>query len=393
MSTVEMPTPSALAERTAHIIPVLREHAVWGEEHRRLHDEVVDAMADAGVLKLRLPERFGGYAADARTTHSVLAELGKGDGSAAWVATVWAMGTWMMGFFPDETQEEVFSTPDVRIGGIISPTAMAVPVDGGVVVNGQWRFNSGALQSHWNTNAAVVARPDGTHEPVMLAVPMPDVEVIDDWHTTGLRASGSVTTVARDLFVPDHRVLPLGPVLAGVHPKQVGAASPAHRVPFMPVACATVGAPAIGLAEAALSLFLERLPGRKITYTDYEEQREAPITHLQLGEARTLADEAAFHLDRNAEIVDRKSVAGEQWTVEERARVRLGLGAGALRAKQAVELLKTASGGSSIYHDAPIQRVERDMHAMHLHAILHPNTNFELYGRVLSGLGPNTVYL
>jgi hypothetical protein len=62
-------------------------------------------------------------------------------------------------------------------------------------------------------------------------------------------------------------------------------------------------------------------------------------------------------------------------------------------AKEAVDILAGASGGSSIYSDVPIQRIARDIQAVNLHALMHPNTNTELYGRVLCGLEPNTLYL
>ena len=62
-------------------------------------------------------------------------------------------------------------------------------------------------------------------------------------------------------------------------------------------------------------------------------------------------------------------------------------------AKQAVDIFATASGGSSIYRDVPIQRISRDVNAVNLHALMHPDTNDELYGRVLCGLEPNTLYV
>ena len=62
-------------------------------------------------------------------------------------------------------------------------------------------------------------------------------------------------------------------------------------------------------------------------------------------------------------------------------------------ARSAALLLQEASGASSIHEDVPIQRIVRDVQALALHGILNPNTNLELYGRVLCGLEPNTVML
>jgi alkylation response protein AidB-like acyl-CoA dehydrogenase len=270
---------------------------------------------------------------------------------------------------------------------------MAKSVDGGLVVNGKWSFNTGAQQSHWNTNAAVLAHPNGEFEPIMIAIPSSDLMIVDDWHTAGLRGSGSVTSIAQDVFVPQERVLSMGPVLAGQHRSVLNADSPIFKAPFMPTACATVSATALGLAKAAKEAFFERLPGRKITYTSYENQAEAPLTHLQVAEATTKIDEAEFHANRMADLIDTLGPTDHEWTIEERARVRLDMGAVAQRAKEAVDILNTASGGSSIYQSVPIQRIERDVQTLNLHAIMHPNTNLELYGRILCGLEPNTHYI
>ncbi|MBB4918858.1 acyl-CoA dehydrogenase family protein [Streptosporangium saharense] len=393
MEITEAPSREELVRRASELVPLLQKNALWAEENRRLPEESIEALTEAGILKMRVPTRYGGHESDMGTVVEVLAELARGDGSHSWTVAVWAISTWMVGLFPDEVQDEVFSTPDVRVSGILSPTAVAVPVDGGVVLNGKWSFNTGSQQSHWNTNAAVLATGDGGYEPIMVAIPLPDLRVIDDWYTSGLRGSGSVTTVAQDLFIPQQRVLSMGPVLQGRISSKLNANSPIFRAPFMPTACTTVGATALGLAKAARDAFFERLPGRKISYTAYDSQKDAPLTHLQVAEAVTKIDEAEFHAFRAASLVDTKGPTGEPWTLEERARIRLDLGAVCQRAKEAVDILNTASGGSSIYSSVPIQRIERDVQTLNLHAIMHPNTNLELYGRILCGLEPNTVYL
>jgi 3-hydroxy-9,10-secoandrosta-1,3,5(10)-triene-9,17-dione monooxygenase len=393
MDITETPTRTSLGRLARELVPLLKKNALAAEEARRLPEDNIGALTDAGILKMRVPVRYGGLESDMTTVVDVISELGRGCGSTAWTVAVWTISSWMVGLFPDEVQDEVFATPDVRVCGILSPTAVAAPVEGGYIVNGKWSFNSGAQQSHWNTNAAVIAHPDGQFEPVMIVVPTSDLIIVDDWFTAGLKASGSVSTIAKDLFVPANRVLSMGPVLQGQHSSVLNADSPIYKAPFMPTACTTVAAAALGLAKAGKDAFFERLPGRKITYTSYETQSEAPLTHLQVAEAQVKIDEAEFHAYRAASMLDDNNAEGKQWTLEERARARLDMGAVCQRTKEAVDILNTASGGSSIYQSVPIQRIERDVQTLNLHAIMHPNTNLELYGRVLCGLEPNTHYI
>jgi alkylation response protein AidB-like acyl-CoA dehydrogenase len=393
MLMTEVPTRDELVRRVSELAPALQGKAAWAEENRRLHDESIEALAGAGVFKMRAPTRYGGYESDTRTLVDVATELARADGATSWIASVYWIPTWMASLFPDEVQDEVFSTPDVRVCGTLSPTAMAAPADGGIVVNGKWGFITGALHAQWQEVVAILAGPDSEPAPVVGLVPMSELQIVDDWHTSGLKGTGSVSTVAQDVFIPAERVLPLGAIVQGESASKTNADSPIYRAPLLPVASASSVGTMVGLAKGARDAFFERLPGRKITYTDYTSQSEAPITHLQVAAAVMKIDEAEFHAHRLAGVVDGKGAEGAAWTLEERARARADLGAVCRLSKEAVDILADASGGSSIYTDVPIQRIARDVQAVTMHALMHPDTNAELYGRVLCGLNPNSQYI
>lgn len=393
VESTQAPSRAELVRRASEMVALLQKHAKWTEENRRLHDDVVDAMAEAGIFKLRTPVRYGGYESDTRTLVEVASELGRGDGSSSWVASVYWIPTWMTCQFPDEVQDEVFSTPNVRVCGTLSPSAMATPVDGGVKVNGKWGFISGALHAHWQEIIAILVPPEGEPYPVMALVPLSDLLIVDDWYTGGLKGTGSVSTVAQDLFIPRERVLPLPEILQERYASEKNADRPIYRPPLLPVASASSVGTLIGLARGAKETFFKRLPNRKITYTSYESQREAPLTHLQVAEASQKIDQAELIANRLATTVDTKGVDGSPWKLEERVRARADLGTVVQLAREAVDIFATASGGGSIYNDVPIQRIARDVQAVSLHALMHPNTNAELYGRVLCGLEPNTLYI
>ena len=389
-----IPSRDELVARAASLVPLLRKHARWNEENRRLHDEVVDALADAGIFRMRVPARFGGFETDTRTLNDVMVQIGRGDGATAWTASVWSIPGWMVGMFPEEAQQEVYSTPDVRVCGTLSPSASAAPVEGGVVVNGRWGFISGALHSHWQEVLAMAPTPDGKGMwPIVALVPLSDLTTVDDWHTAGLCGSGSVTTIAQNVFVPQHRIIPLPALLQGQSASPFNADVPMYRSPLVGVANASSAGTVIGMAKAALEYFVERAGERKITYTDYAHQSDAPVTHLHVAEATLKIDEASFHAERMTALVDAKGRTGEPWTLEERARTRADIGAVCRLGKEVVDTLSLASGGSSIYTDVPMQRLARDMYVVNMHALNVPETNFELYGRILCGLEPNTQYI
>lgn len=393
MLPIEIPSKQRLVEQAAQLGPILRKNARWAEENRRLHDDTIEALAEAGVFKLRTPARYGGYEADTQTLVDVAAEIGRVDGAPSWVASVYWIPTWMTGLFPDPVQDEVFSTPNVRVCGTLSPTATAAPAEGGVILNGKWGFISGAHHAHWQEIVAVLLTPDSEPMPIMALVPMSDLQIIDDWYTHGLQGTGSVSTVAEGVFVPQERILPLPMVLQGESASQQNASTAMYRAPLLPVASASSVGTLVGLAKGARDAFMESLPNRKITYTSYTNQAEAPLTHLQVAEATMKIDQAEFHAHRLAALVDGKCAEGSPWSIEERARARGDMGAVGALAKDAVDIFGRASGGSSVYDGVLIQQIQQDMHAASLHALMHPDTNTELYGRVLCGLGPNTLYI
>jgi alkylation response protein AidB-like acyl-CoA dehydrogenase len=382
-----------LVGRAAGLAPLLDEHARWSDENRRLHDDVVAALADGGFFRLRKPARYGGREISARTLVAIGAALGRGDAAAGWVTSIYTIPAWMAGVFPDHVQDEVFADPDVRICGTLSPSGHAEPVDGGYRLTGKWGFISGALHAQWQEIIAMTPTPDGGMQPLMALVPLSDLEIVDDWHVAGLRGSGSVSTAASEVFVPAERTMPLVDVLTQQYRSQANADSVMYRTPLMPVtAAATVGT-LLGMAQGAMDVFVRRMPERSITYTEYATQRDAPVTHLQLAEAALKTDQAEFHSFRIADVLDAKTRAGESWTLRERARSRADVGMVSALAKDAVDVLASASGGSSLYDDAAMQRINRNVQATNLHALIYPTTAFELYGRVLSGLDANTLYV
>jgi alkylation response protein AidB-like acyl-CoA dehydrogenase len=394
MSTVAIPSRDELVGRVSEIAPVLLANAAWSVENRRLHEETVKALTDVGVFRMRIPRRYGGYESDARTMVEVADAIAQRDGSAAWVVACSWVATWSVGLYPDEVQAQVFENPDVQACATIGPgSAIAVPVDGGILVNGSWPCISGALSSQWQQVAAIFLDPAGEPYPVMGPVPISELEVHDDWDTSGLRGSGSVSTTAKDLFIPQERILPAPAVINSQSASVLNADVPMYRAPFIATASAATVGVVIGMAKAIRDAFFERLPGRQLAYTLGPSQAESSVTHLRIAEAVLKIDEAEFHAHRLADLVDSKSASGDAWELTERARARVDEGAAVRLTNEAAESLAASSGGSSAYTKVPIGRVLNDLRTVSLHAMMVPDVNYELYGRVLAGQEPNTYYI
>lgn len=379
-----------LLDRTRALVPALTEQATAAEQARHVLPETYDALAEAGVFKMCVPGRFGGYEADFETQCDVLATIAVGCPSSSWVATIFSAMAWLAATLPDEAQEEILSDGDPRISGGLSPTGTAAPTSGGVTLNGSWPFNTGNFGAKWSVVNALRPLDDGEGVmPTCVLVPCRDLTALDDWHASGMAATGSCTVVAEDVFVPQHRTYPLPLMIEAQYPAdRHNAANPYFNLPLASMLIVNAAGTPAGIARGAYESFMERLPGRAITYTAYDDKAAAPVTHLQVGEAAMRIHSADAHMRRAAALLDDNP--GEPLTLEQRVRARAHVSHSTGEARAAVDLLFFASGASSIQQHVPIQRYQRDIQALANHALMHPQTAVELYGRVLCGLEPNT---
>ena len=77
------PSRKKLIERAAALVPALRERAIKTEELRRIPDENIADLKDAGLWRILRPECYGGYITDFGAMIDVSIELGRGCASTA----------------------------------------------------------------------------------------------------------------------------------------------------------------------------------------------------------------------------------------------------------------------------------------------------------------------
>ncbi|WP_282697076.1 acyl-CoA dehydrogenase family protein [Streptomyces sp. CC208A] len=383
----------SVLEAVRAIVPTLRENGEKSEDQRWILDENIELLEKAGVFRMATPERFGGLDLSLADQARVIAEISRGCPSTGWVTMVWTTSAWTATLYPDRAQEEIFAGGDVRISSAFAPTGKVVPVEGGYRISGTWRFNTGCRGADWNFTAAMLEHPDGSSEEVMAIVPMSEMTIADDWHVSAGAATGSCTTTIEDVFVPAHHVVTFEEVMFSATGDRSNTGATGRNYGLLSFVMAECAAVFIGIARGAYELFLERLPGRGITYTQWEDQSRHPLTQVQVATAANKITAAESMAEVWLKLLQERADAGEQPTLEEKAVVRGQANFAAQLAKEAVELLYTASGGSVIQRGVPFQRFHRDIQGFSLHALVQVNANLELQGRVLLGLEPETDFL
>lgn len=390
-----MPDHDEIVERAANLAPSLGARAAEAEQLRRLPDANVRELQGAGLFKILQARRYGGYQMSLHTHVDAIAAVARGCGSTAWCMGVMHAHSWLMGSFPQAAQEETYGAkPDTLISAVIAPRGKAELAEGGYRLSGFWPFASGCQHAHWLLLGAQVFDRDGAVvDEADLLVPIADIVIRDDWNVVGLRGTGSCSIIAKDVFVPRHRSLSLPALIDGNTPGAGLHEGSLYKSAAVPVLALALAPPALGMAEAALAAFQERLPGREIAYTDHLIQRDNATTHRQVAAAASRIHVARLLLHRCVDDIEAAAERGAMMEFATRARIRMDCARAVRECLEAVEPLFLACGGSGIGEANPVQRAWRDLHAVNMHGLLALETNEEMYGRVLLGLEPNTALI
>ncbi len=376
-----------LLARIRVLQPMLERNAPATEAARRVGEENIEALRAAGVFKIMVPRRFGGLETDIRTKIEVAREVARGCGSSAWVTSLMNVCSFFTGLASAETQQDIWgANPEARIAGVFNASATSRKVEGGYIVSGRWPWSSGCLHADWAMLGIPVVDADGrTIDEALAFMPMSELTIEDTWFTAGMRGSGSNTTVAEEVFVPEHRLVSIPAVLAGTPPTPYMDEA-LYRSGFVPVAALILVGPQLGLCSRALEYVLEMAPRRRIAYTVYTRQTDSPSFQLNMAKAATLVDTAHLFAYRAADLIDEAAREGRPLTYLERARVRMDVGHTVTMARDAIDVLMSSHGASSFADFNPLQRIWRDCETASRHAVAGPDIAAEIYGRALLGI-------
>jgi len=369
-----------LLERAAALVPRLRERALETEQLRRLPQATVDDLRASGLIRLGVPDRFGGLGIDYDLAYDVAAELGRGCGASAWCYSLWAVHAWMVGQMPEQAQTEFFAAgPDVLCSSSFASTSSvrSEPCDKGMRLSGRWEFSSGSNAAEWFLL--------GTGQPALLAlVPRSDVEVLETWYASGLCGSGSHDVVVQDAFVPSHRLVNID--RAGIddctgwelHQRLT------YRVPLRVMLAWDLVAPLLGIVQGAVEEFVRRIQAGETA--EYIARSE--VIQFRLAEASAELDAARILLRHRVDWVLAKARRGETFSELERATVARDRAFVVKLCMQSINCLFDVSGGHALFLSEPLQRAHRDAQAAAHRASLTLEIIGPMYGRAALGTRP-----
>jgi alkylation response protein AidB-like acyl-CoA dehydrogenase len=385
---MEMQQASTATEQTLAAVralePDIRRAADEIEAQRRLPPMLARSLMEAGIFRMGVPGVYGGPEIDPMGQVRVVEELSRIEGSVGWLSMISSAGSFLAAFLAPPLAEKLFAPVDSVVAGNLRPPQRADLVAGGYRVSGRFRFGSGCQHASVMACGCVVYkngvpelnRRGEPHMRVML-VPVSKVTIVDVWHTTGMRGTGSNDYLVDNVFVPFEE----SPSMA----EPPACPGPLYRFPQMYLV-SHAGVP-LGIGRSALDFVIELstrkeiTPGKGLLRDDTQVQETIAWAEAHLGAARCFVYGTLEDLWASLK-------RGERPTPRQRANYRLMITYSHQAAKQVISTLYDLAATSSIFR---ANRLERDMRDI-LTACQHRVVHLKMYrpaGRLLLGLDPD----
>lgn len=347
-----------VASVARELAPVFAERATAADENDSFVAENYHALKDAGLVEAAVPVELGGGGASIGELADMLRTIAHSCGSTA---LAFSMHTHQVAIPAWRWRHQKVSAVEPLLrrvakdriillssGGSdwIGGSGTAEKVEGGYRVTARKVFTSGAAAGDLLMTGAVLAGDNQPDTVIHFAAPMkaPEVKVLDNWRTLGMRGTGSNDVMIDGLFVPD----------AGVSfSRKAGEWHPVFQV-IATLAFPLVYAAYLGVAESAraIALGLARHKPATRDVVNLAGRMETALRAAQLAH-RHMVETA----ERNAPSAD---------SVNE---VMIGRTLVARNAIETVELAMELAGGAGFHRSNGLERRFRDIQGARFHPL------------------------
>jgi 3-hydroxy-9,10-secoandrosta-1,3,5(10)-triene-9,17-dione monooxygenase len=369
-------TPADVIARAHAIAPGLVERQAETEARTYYAQDTHEQFRQAGLYRILVPRRYGGYEFGAETFIRVSMALARGCPSTGWMylfgaAHALAVAT----LFGEQAQAELFAAGDFICPATVAPAGRAQRApDGGWILNGTWTYCSGAPYATHFVGHTLVPQDDGPPAPLLFIAPRDRWKMLDDWGAQlGLKGSGSHSVSIVDGHIPEHYALPTHLSLVNVTDGTPGRAlhgNPEYGGGPLSFMLLTFGALAVGMAQGALDAYEELMQSRMTSFLPIVPRVQDPDFQYRYGEATgIIATAEAAMVNAIQQWSELCARGAEAFTREQDLKLATISREVVRLSWRAVEgqLFPTA-GSSAVRHGERIERVWRDLSMVHSHA-------------------------
>ena len=373
MTAVATAADTVLA--AAGFVPELRERSAEIDGLRQLPQDLAVSLAEAGFYRTLVPPALGGLGLSPSAAAHVCETLAAGNASAAWCTFIGTTSQIMFAALEPAQLDEMLADPNVITAGVFAPSGRAVPAAGpgeasGYTVTGRWAWASGCRNAEWISGGVQIDRPGGATGPAGPGAEAKalgraffrpgEIDILDDWHTGGLRGSGSSTFEAHEVWVPASRIAFGADILRSRYANE-----PLYRFPLFALLAVPIGAIALGMARDCIDEVIE-VGASKVPQGSQRTLGQRPALHSAVAEAdaelraaRTLLyAEIDAAWDRAQHELADLEIRRDLRTATVHA-FRTGL--------RVIQAMNTAVGGAAVFESSPLQRHLRDAQTASAH--------------------------
>lgn len=388
----EGPKASRLTDRIRSLLPQIAAVAARTEADRRVSDEVIEALRQAGMWRVYVPKSYGGSEESIVEVTRCIRMVAQVCPSTAWVIAVLCAHPFITSLYCKRAQDEFWADgPDTLCSTAGLPINRARIVEGGVRVSGRFPFSSGSVHGSWAQVGISVPditkpNPERMRTAYFCLVPRSDYTIEDSWHVMGLAGTASRDLVFDDVFIPSYRMEVSASLQnrwsrgADIHKGWLWTAG------YNAIIGTALTPVFLGIADAMLELVGKRVRGRTVPGT------RVPVNSvpnsIRLAESVHELRAISLFWEDNVQRLESRARAGILPDEDSQA----DAAAAAIYTQEVctrtIDRLFAVAGGSSIRLDSPIQRFWRDAHAGRSHISNEYDAAAQAFGRHLLGLPP-----
>ncbi|GAA0971593.1 acyl-CoA dehydrogenase family protein [Acrocarpospora macrocephala] len=378
-----MPTDTTLdfgtiIGRVRQLEPGIRARADEIDELRRLPDDLVAQLREAGVFRLAMPAEWGGPDLTPAQQTEIVEEVSRIDASVGWCVMIGMDSGIFARYLEPAVARRLFPRLDMITAGWLPPAGLAREVDGGYLVDGHWRFGSGCTHADLIVGGCTVHAAESWR--VIVAQPS-DFTIVDTWHTTGLAGSGSRDYTASNLFVPREHTFSFDqPIHPGPLTRQREAIN--RKMPGVP----------LGAARAALD-YVHQVAARRTERPGGMRWARSPRVWRAIGSCEMRLSAARSFVYSSLADQWAELTAGREPSPRVRAAVALARYHAFREARDVVGELYDLIGGEAVYSArTPLDRIHRDLITACQHVVAQSRT-LEHAGELLLGGQPDYAFI
>ncbi len=374
-------------DRAREVAKVIEAEATAIEAGATITRPVYEALADAGLFWLLVPEEYGGAGLDIVSTFKIIQEITRADGSTGWAFMANSCSTGVaVGYTNPDGARDMFGGTDKGItAGMIVPTGSGVRVEGGYRVSGRFQFASGSAHASWIGAGFIVHDDEG--KPVVDAggqpeariawIPREQVEFLGNWDVMGMVGTGSYDYRVTDQFVPERFTMSTFSTVP-VRPE------PVYKLGLLGIGVGGHAPVALGLAERALQE-ISRIVASKMRPGYDGFVGDSDVFRIEFARHEAMYKAACAFVYEVFGDAEQTAAAGRPITDEQHARLRQAATWVQEVAGDVVMFAHRWAGSATVRNPSALGRCVRDAAVATQHALIDRMTLSEAAQAILPG--------